>query len=310
MARISVVVAALNEEEAIEKLLHGLARQTRRPDEIVLADGGSADATVRVAVNTADELSLYLRVISLRSKIATARNAAIETATGDIIAVTDADCVPSATWLEMLTNPFSDDFTQATSGSYHVDATSPMERAIAVFTWVRQTKGHRFLPSHRSVAYRKKIWREIGGYRDDIDSGEDTYFDLEVEKRGGFYQVPDASVRWRPRRTVPQALRQQFYYGGGDGQAHIQPTYHAACGLAAVAEILSLTGVPYLADFSRCALVILLIRFTAKHVQMFGWSPGDWPRVWLLALLLPPARFLGFALGSAGISVRSLLYRS
>jgi glycosyltransferase involved in cell wall biosynthesis len=47
--RTSVVIRSYNEEQHIGRLLIGLLQQTRRPDEIVLVDSGSTDATLAIA---------------------------------------------------------------------------------------------------------------------------------------------------------------------------------------------------------------------------------------------------------------------
>ena len=43
--KISVVIPVRDEERSIRPLLDNLLAQTQRPDEIVITDGGSTDAT-------------------------------------------------------------------------------------------------------------------------------------------------------------------------------------------------------------------------------------------------------------------------
>ena len=47
--RVSVVIPALNEERHLGQLLSDIQRQSRRPDEVIVVDAGSCDATVRIA---------------------------------------------------------------------------------------------------------------------------------------------------------------------------------------------------------------------------------------------------------------------
>src|SRR4051812_7090978 len=49
MPTISVVIRTFNEERHIGRLLVGLKRQSVKPDEIVLVDSGSTDATRFIA---------------------------------------------------------------------------------------------------------------------------------------------------------------------------------------------------------------------------------------------------------------------
>src|ERR1041384_8582995 len=47
--KVSVVVPVRDEEASIRELLDSLLAQTRPPDEIVIADGGSIDATPQIS---------------------------------------------------------------------------------------------------------------------------------------------------------------------------------------------------------------------------------------------------------------------
>jgi glycosyltransferase involved in cell wall biosynthesis len=49
--RIGVVAPTLNEEATLPAMLESLRRQTRVPDEIVIADGGSSDATHKIGAS-------------------------------------------------------------------------------------------------------------------------------------------------------------------------------------------------------------------------------------------------------------------
>ena len=44
--RLSVVIPALNEERHLGQLLSDIQRQSQRPDEVIVVDAGSRDATV------------------------------------------------------------------------------------------------------------------------------------------------------------------------------------------------------------------------------------------------------------------------
>ncbi|MGD8519103.1 MAG: glycosyltransferase, partial [Anaerolineae bacterium] len=60
--KVSVIATVLNERDAIERLLQSFETQTRRPDEVVIADGGSTDGTLAVlsAWSAAGWLSLRI----------------------------------------------------------------------------------------------------------------------------------------------------------------------------------------------------------------------------------------------------------
>lgn len=309
--KIAVVTAVLNEVDAIERLLTALAAQTRVPDSLLIADGGSTDGTLEKIAALAPALPFAVQVLAIPGKIAKGRNAAIARTDAEIIAVTDADCVPVAQWLEALTVPIERETAAAVAGGYYADAGTPIERAIATFTWVPLTTGTtRFLPSHRSVAYLRTVWQSLGGYNEEIDSGEDTSFDLQVEKRFPYATAPAAQVAWRPRRTLKKAMWQQVFYGAGDGQAHIQLRYHAAIALFVAAEIALLFGNAAVKLAASVMLAGGTAYFILKHYRLFRRLAPDFAYITALMMTLPPARLFGFTVGLFGGSVRGILNRS
>lgn len=101
---ISVVIAAYNAEQYIQKVLDAVLRQTLLPDEIIIVNDGSGDGTLRVVKEYPKRLGPELKkrfrklkrykVISQRNKgPAGASNAAIKAARGDIIVSVDSDAV-------------------------------------------------------------------------------------------------------------------------------------------------------------------------------------------------------------------------
>lgn len=301
---MSVVTTILNEESSIVELLSALRAQSRKPDEVVIADGGSVDGTVAAINRLAPELPFTVNLISIPGKIGAGRNAAVAAARGEIIAVTDGGCIPSVNWLADLVAPLESG-ARAAAGAYRADARTPLERAIATFTWVPLTESTRaFSPSHRSVAYERSLWHEIGGYDVSLDAGEDTLFNLHVERLSSFARVPNATVNWRPRTTIRSAVRQQLYYGAGDGRARIQIGYHAAVAVFVALEIGVLTGSRTFVACGVTAYLLALAYFARKHLKLFGQIWSDIAPLALLLVVLPAARLCGFVMGWSGGSIR------
>jgi len=86
MAQLSIIIPTLNEEKLIERTL--IAVQENAPHaEILVVDGGSADATVARA-------SKHARVISTRRGRGGQLNAGIKATQGDIMLFLHADTIP------------------------------------------------------------------------------------------------------------------------------------------------------------------------------------------------------------------------
>ena len=87
--RTSLIVTVLDEAGTIDALLESVAAQTCPPDEVVVADGGSADGTLASLRSWSSRLPLRV-VEAPGANIARGRNLAIQSARGEVIAVTAA----------------------------------------------------------------------------------------------------------------------------------------------------------------------------------------------------------------------------
>ncbi len=116
---VSVVVPAFNRASFLPRCLAALFAQTYPRDrvEVVLVDDGSTDGTAQAARALAREWGGRMRVVEKPNGApASARNAGVRVATGEIIAFTDADCVAAADWLEQVVGTLSADTDAAGAG--------------------------------------------------------------------------------------------------------------------------------------------------------------------------------------------------
>jgi glycosyltransferase involved in cell wall biosynthesis len=89
--RISVIVPAYNAGEHLTAALASLAGQARPPDEVVVVDDGSTDDTAVVAKRWAELLPLVLVQNESNLGLGATRRVGIERASGELIALLDAD---------------------------------------------------------------------------------------------------------------------------------------------------------------------------------------------------------------------------
>ncbi|NLE46605.1 MAG: glycosyltransferase family 2 protein, partial [Chloroflexi bacterium] len=100
---VSVIVPVYNDMQGVRILTQALLAQDY-PDsafEVILVDNNSTDGTLDVLRDIRQEHPERIRVAiedSVRSSYA-ARNKGIEVARGEILAFTDADCIPKQDWL-------------------------------------------------------------------------------------------------------------------------------------------------------------------------------------------------------------------
>jgi glycosyltransferase involved in cell wall biosynthesis len=227
---IAVVATVLNEGESIRRLLESLVAQTCQPDEIVIVDGGSRDQTVAILHEYTDRLPLRV-LVAPGANISAGRNRAIEAARADVIAVTDAGVVLPPEWLAQIVRPLLEDpAIEVSAGFFRPDVHTVFEAAMGatVLPAVDEIDPATFLPSSRSVAFRKSAWEAVGGYPEWLDYCEDLIFDLRLKAISApFAFAPEAVVLFRPRRSLRAFFWQYYYYARGDGKADLWRKRHA-----------------------------------------------------------------------------------
>lgn len=226
---ITLIATVLNEGDNIHHVMNSIQSQTRQPDEIVIVDGGSSDNTVATMQSYTDRLPLHIFVED-GCNISQGRNRAIAEAQGDIIAVTDAGVKLTNTWLETITQPMLDNPTvDVVAGFFQADPETSFEVAIGATTLPikEEIDPETFLPSSRSVAFRKASSDLIGGYPEWLDFCEDLIFDIRLQQTTQpFVFVPDALVYFRPRSSLRQFYKQYYLYARGDGKANLWRKRH------------------------------------------------------------------------------------
>jgi len=224
--KISVCITVLNEEGSVGGLLESLLVQSKKPDEIVIIDGGSSDKTVDVIKNYQKKHKIINLFVS-KGTCAHGRNVSIKNAKYDIVALTDAGCIAKKDWLELISKPFKNESVGLVAGFYDMLANSSLQKAMNVFHGVlpSQFDEKHFIPSARSVAFRKSVWKKVGGFSEKLDkAGEDTlFFHKALELGVKIERVKEARVVWveTGELTLTRSAKKFFQYAKGDAQAGI-----------------------------------------------------------------------------------------
>lgn len=278
--RISVAVPVLNEELSIAKTLKSLTSQVLRPAEIIIADGGSTDGTLR-AVAQFDSDGIPITIVRNVKRLPGAgRNVACMHARSDMIACIDADTVASPTWLTELSRPFVEDPSMdVVFGRFEPRPTTPFEHAVAavVFPGFSRPDGETRRIAARSelraptgavVLIKKTSLDRVGGFPEWARTGEDKLF-LEKLLLLGYDVVynPQAVVYITPRQSVFQLFVQLFSYGKGSAY-----TRQSSLGLRALV-MKYVAGLALLVSaFWLPFLIIALVLGVCLHVYKRGYA--------------------------------------
>lgn len=221
--KISFITTVLNEENTVKNLLTSLNDQTVGVNEVIVVDGLSSDRTIEKIkeFQKSKDNKLKIKLIISAGKRSIGRNIAIKNATGEIIFCTDAGCTLDKDWVKNLQKQFTDNI-DVVAGYYKPIANSTFEKCLATYTCVMpaQINPKEFLPSSRSIAFRKSAWEKAGGYPEWLNTCEDLYFARQLKRmKFKFAFAKNAIVYWPQRKNIVEAVKQFYYYAVGDGTA-------------------------------------------------------------------------------------------
>ena len=214
--RVSVIVPALNEERRIGRCLEALLAQTWPADalELIVVDNGSTDAT-RGRVR---EFPVRLLVERGAQSPYAARNAGLALADGEILAFTDADCIPAKDWVERGVAALEADAADLAGGLVRFRFSEP-PRAAELVDALHNLDQERSI-AERGVAktgnlfVRRDVLRQIGRF-EERRSGCDVAFTARASGAGfALVFAPDAVVE-KPARGAVALSRKQLRVGRG-----------------------------------------------------------------------------------------------
>ena len=257
--KISVLIPVRNEESSIRELLENLFHQTLQPDEIVIADAGSTDATPEII---SEYLNGTIPIRLLREKNALpgrGRNVAAAEAHNEWIAFIDAGTRPEGDWLASLAARANG--ADVVYGSYE-PVVNTLFKKCAVMAYIAppvEIQGK--LVRSRSVAsilLKRAVCQEVGGFPEDLRSAEDLLFLDAIEKKNfRVVNAPDALVHWQVQGTPLGTFKRFVTYACNNMRAGLWRQWQAP--IFKRYALLIVTAVPALWWGARWLLVSALL---------------------------------------------------
>lgn len=179
---VSVVVPVYNGERFLGEALDSLLAQTRPAAEIIVVDDGSTDGSRALAERYAASDRRVIVLSQANAGPAAARNLGIAAATGDVLALHDADDIAAPRKLELQVGMLEADPTLAgTMG----DQRLLLEPGAPAPVWIqaREHDGRR-RPTLPTMAVRRELFDALGAYDPSLRYGEDTDWVLRAGEAG------------------------------------------------------------------------------------------------------------------------------
>jgi glycosyltransferase involved in cell wall biosynthesis len=212
---LASVVVAVRNDERVRRLLASLIQQTMAANryEVIVVENGSKE------LSDVDGLAGVVRYLHLsEANAAAARNTGLTAARGRYLLLTDADCVADTGWVAALCGAL------ATTGATAVGGTIRKYRPV---TWVQRyavtvVNGQAalsYLPALHlpyvagaNAGFDAAALRAVGGFDNELRSGNDVDVCYKVGLHGGTVTVAPAAVVWHEDRATLAAHFRRFRF--------------------------------------------------------------------------------------------------
>lgn len=301
MSTIAVGVTVRDDRDGLVLLLDALAKQTRLPDEVVIIDAASTDGTREAAEAFARTAPFPVLVESRPCTRGAARARIIEAAATDLVAFTDADCVPPPGWLERYDALWKDRAPRTVAlGGPNASAPGANPLQDAVDDVMAHTEAASFHGVNTCNAlYDKRAVLAAGNFAD-MQVAEDPDMNARLAAAGGLLARVDNPLDQR-RRATWRALASQHHAYGRGAWALLQrhPAYFPAVeawigmGLALLLVAAAALAFVHPAALVLAAPIVLLPfyvhrRLVARFARTHGLRTDFWRRLGVLWVVYVP----------------------
>ncbi|MEO6197796.1 MAG: glycosyltransferase family A protein [Dehalococcoidia bacterium] len=199
---VSVIVPTRNRADSLRQLLHSLSAQVYPAAriEVIVVDNESTDETEMIVGQAAAVAPFAIHYLRKQNDgPAASRNRGAEMATGDILAFTDSDCIPSPGWVRTAIAAFKPEVGVVCGPIHPLEIGQEQPFFTHQIHLVNREDG---LYPTANVFYRRHVFLELGGFDEDMRAyswgqpvgGDDTMMGWRVRRAGHTSQFADGAV--------------------------------------------------------------------------------------------------------------------
>ena len=241
LPNISIVVALKNEAENVKNLVASLKSidYPKENLEIIMVNDHSTDDTLTHLKNSTN-ISVYSNAENGKKR---ALELGIKKAKGDWIAVTDADCELSGSWLKSMTSFITEETKMVLGPVFIADGSGFLTdlQTIEFLALQGATSGSAGNSSPISanganMLFKKKAFEQVNPYEDNyhLNTGDDQFLMMAIHNEFSngivYAQHTDAMVHTKPVRSWNKYIQQRVRWASkGAAYSDFLPFYGGVC---------------------------------------------------------------------------------
>jgi succinoglycan biosynthesis protein ExoA len=254
---ISVLVPVRNESAFIRQTLAALQEQDYPRDrcEFLVVDGDSDDDTADQVRRLQDADGRVRLFFNPKRFSSAARNIGVRHGRGDLFVLVDGHCtVPHRGYLRAVAEAFEESGADCLGRPQPLnpDGLTIFQQAVAAArhsplghnpdSHIYATEPAYVRPQNVAVAYRRRVFEQVGLFDERFDACEDVEFNYRVDRAGlACYFAPSLRLPYHPRSSLRRLFQQMARYGRG--RWRLARKHPASLTLPAVVPALFLLGV-------------------------------------------------------------------
>lgn len=198
---LSIIIPVYNEESHLKSCLESIVSQTEKPDEVIIVDNNSTDASVAIAQDYP-----FVTVLSeTKQGVLYARNTGFNATHSDIIGRIDADTILHPDWCKEVRKIFADKRIGAATGPV-VYYDMPLPRVGFQLDKTVRRAIHMFNDDYpylfgTNMAIRRSIW---DAYKTEFCTSKSIHEDLDI---GIHLTQANVKIAYRPNMITGMSSR-------------------------------------------------------------------------------------------------------
>jgi glycosyltransferase involved in cell wall biosynthesis len=222
--KVSVIVPTLNAPHFIQQCLSSLTQQTYPGDryEIIVVDNGSDKPAI-------DVIKSFNVTLLSQTKIKSpypSRNMGIQRATGDIIALVDANCLPEKNWIEEGVQSLRTQEADLVGGNV-VFTFSPQKTGAEIYDSLHNVQmeeniRERGVAKTANLFIHRYVFDSIGGFPEDVRSGGDVIWTGQAVAANYQLKYGEKATVYKSARKLKPLLQKQLRVGKGQPYIWLQ----------------------------------------------------------------------------------------